>query len=384
MNFVSQFVEFTKEYESPNSFWRWAAYATVAATLRNNVYFEHGLRRTYPNIFVVLLADSAEYRKSGPFNPVIKLLKDMRVTKIVAGRTSIQAILDALAENTGSLKGGSALLCAEELASFFVSDPALVPLLTDMYDFREDFVYKLRSGETRIKDLCITMLAASNEQFLKEVYTNAAVYGGLLGRTIMVKPDETRAPNSLLRIDATKYDHKPLIDSLNKVRLLNGAVTITPDAEILYDAWYKPLYNSYKKIPDRTGITQRMHTTVLKLAIVIAAAHYTTEINEQYMKEAIEEITKLKTNYAVYAMSSGKSEMADKGALLLNSLWESKDKKITREEFLRNQWHMVSAEDLDKLITTLTGAKLIELSQDGKIFSMTEKCMNIFNKKESV
>jgi len=65
MNFINDFITLTSEYESPTSFWRWSAYAVVAATLRNNVHIQAGLRRIYPNIYVVLLADSAiQFKRS--------------------------------------------------------------------------------------------------------------------------------------------------------------------------------------------------------------------------------------------------------------------------------------------------------------------------------
>lgn len=49
MDFVQNFIEFHKEYESPTSFWKWAGYATVAAALRSKVYYKHGVGKIYPN-----------------------------------------------------------------------------------------------------------------------------------------------------------------------------------------------------------------------------------------------------------------------------------------------------------------------------------------------
>src|SRR5258706_15849366 len=100
MNFSSAFIQFTAAYESPTSFWRWSSYALVAAILRDNVYFEHGLFKTYPNIYVILLADSAEYRKGGSFPLVTELLlhEEIRNTKIIQGRNSVQAVIDDLSQ----------------------------------------------------------------------------------------------------------------------------------------------------------------------------------------------------------------------------------------------------------------------------------------------
>ncbi len=387
MDFVQLFLKFTEEYESPTSFWRWSAYAAVAATLRDNIYFDHGMRRTYPNIYVILLADSAEHRKGGPFIPVTKVARELKNIRIIQGRNSIQGILDDLSQNVGPIQGGSCFLCAEELASFFVADPALIPLLTDIYDYREHWEYKLKQTTTKVKNLCVTMLAASNAEFLKEVYTNAAVYGGLLGRTIMVKPDESRPANDLLEVDIAKYDFKILVDSLNKIKLLKGPVQINKDARELYRKWYSALYKSYKTVRDRTGVTQRMHTTVLKVAMVIAASKYSIEIKLDDMQEAIDQITALKSNYEVYAMSSGKSVIAEIGALLLNSLWEAKDYTMARKEILRIHWNMMSAEDLDKVVETFLQAGLIEAnmmnggSGSAMQYTMTEKCKKVFRKE---
>src|SRR5665213_1423119 len=100
-DFITSFLKHTEEYESPGSFWRWGAYATIAAVLRDSVYYDHGLRKTYANIYVVLLADSAEYRKSGPFQPITDLLNSdgLRNTKVIRGRSSIQAVLDDLSQD---------------------------------------------------------------------------------------------------------------------------------------------------------------------------------------------------------------------------------------------------------------------------------------------
>lgn len=388
-DFTTLFIQFTKEFETPTSFWRWASYSVLGAVLRDSIYYDHGLRRTYPNTYIVLLADSAEYRKSGPFHIIADLLEEVKNTKIIRGRASIQSIIDDLSQdniankNTGTpIKGGSCLLIADELASFFVSDPQLIPLVTDLYDYRENWSYNLKQGKAHVKKLCVSLLAASNEQFLREVYTAAAVYGGLLGRSFMIKPDETRPPNDLLDIEIEKYKLKPLIESLNEVKKLHGRATATDSAKKLYRDWYNKLYESYKKYPDKTGVTQRMHTGALKLALIVTAGHYTIEIQEAFMEEAIFRVTELKSNYETYAMSAGKSEQAEIGVTFLNALWEAPNHIQTRRKILMDHWHTFSVEELDNLVQTLEAAGLIKCEISTEIhYQMTQQCIEIFQKK---
>src|SRR6266542_6273361 len=95
-DFVSMLLDYTKEYESPSSFWKWSAYSTIGALLRNNVFYKHGLESIYPNLYIVLLADSAEYRKGAPIKMAAKLIDALGHTKHLLGSTSKEALLEFL------------------------------------------------------------------------------------------------------------------------------------------------------------------------------------------------------------------------------------------------------------------------------------------------
>jgi hypothetical protein len=385
-DFAAQLIEFTKEYESPTAFWKWSAYATIAAVLRNNVYFKYGLGEIYPNIYAVLLADSAEYRKDAGLKLASELLRELSNTKIIEGRASFQAIIDDLAHDKGNKKGftprgGACIIIAPELAAFFVADPQLIQNLTNWYEFRDEHQEKLRgTGTVTIKNRCINLLAASNETFLRDVYDTRAMYGGLLRRTFLIRPDETRNYNSLVYEDLDLYDKTPLVKKLAEIANLKGRVAFTTDAARVYDDWYGELYKSYKTHPDRTGVLQSMHTSVLKLAIIIAASYISLEISEEIIKRAILEVTALRGNYEAYAMTVGKSDLAKVGTTILNYLWQAKDNKLSREDILIKVWTDIDAENLDKLIDTLVQAGLLNVVQIGRGvgYAMTEKCKDKF------
>jgi hypothetical protein len=369
MNFINAYLSYTDELESPGSFFLWSAYAAVSATLRDNCYLNLGSMNLYPNIYVVLLADSAEHRKGQGLAITHQILSGVGNTKLIRGRSSIQAILDDMAgtnqstnKSLGALKGGSCIIVAEELAAAIVEDPSAVRILTDIYDFREEYTVNLKStGKIHIKNNCVTMLAASNETYLKDVYNQGAIYGGLLGRTFLVKPNEFRAANSLLRVDPVKYDKKPLIASLTDIAKLKGKFLLHEEAIQVYETWYSNLRESYRLKKDRTGVIGRIHTGVLKLAMILAVGTKTClEITKEDMQEAIEQCTTLIPNYESYAMVSGKSELADIGQMFLNDLIQCPDYTMDRKTFLAKHLGDTTPEQFKQLVQLLVDAGMIQ------------------------
>src|SRR6266850_1042870 len=398
-DFVNLFMDYTKEYESPSSFWRWSAYTAIAAMLRFNVYYPHGLGKVYPNIYTILLAESAEYRKDAGPKLVKELLKTVNHTRILEGRGSFQAIVNDLSQevphkNGVPIRGGGAIIIAPELAAFFVEDKQLIPNITNWYEFDPEYKESLKgSGTITVKNRCITMLAASNETYLREVYDDRAIYGGLLRRTFMIKPDETRPPLSfmypgmtsdeMIKMLTSKYDTKLLIDSLNEVKKLNGIVTRTDDAANYYHSWYNELYKKYKTHPDKTGVLQSLHTSALKLAIIIAASNYTTEISETIIQEAIVQVSALKGNYETYIMSAAKSDHAEIATTILIELWNAPNYRMSRKAILFKYWNIITAEQMDTIIATFEQGCLIQQAPENNEvgYKLTQKCVDKFNKK---
>ena len=393
-DFVSSYLKHTSIYESSTSFWKWSAYCAIAATLRDNCFRRLGEVHIYPNIYVLLLAESATHRKGNPVNLCEKLVSSIKNTKIISGRTSIQAVLDELHKGetdskTGKLlKGGSALFSAPELSAGIVSDQEAVKILTDIYDFREEYTSRLRgSGSFKIHKVCFTMMAASNLELLKSVYDSGAIFGGLLGRTFLVKPNEFRESKSLFNVTDMSSSYNDLKDKLREIANLEGEFQFTPESIKEYDSWYGPFRKSYQNRPDKSGISGRIHISILKLAMILTA-NYTNAlvVKKEYIEEAIEEAMNLVPNYQTFIMAGGGSPVAEVGSIVLQELAETEDHSLSRKEILRRHWQKFDAESLDKFIVTVQQAGFIETSPDqeeGVIYKMTKKCYDtLFSQKE--
>lgn len=380
MDFVSQFLDFTRKYESPSSFWKWSAYGLVGALVRDKVWLNQGMRQLYPNLYVMLLADSGAFRKSGPFVPVKKLLsmKEFPGTKVIAGRASIQAVTDILAqdyidrETSYKYQGGSGIALPEEYASFFVKDDAVTSMMTNMYDYHPNFEYSLKSGKVKVKRLCFSILGASNLTLLRTVFGPEAIYGGLLARICVVKPDEVRPGNSLLDMTEEESSFERFVKPLQKISDLKGGMEFSPQGKQFYEDWYMQHYERIHKIQDPTGVIGRAHTTVLKVAMILAISNCRMEVTDTDISTAIVEVGKIQGNYADFVMRAGKASDAEIGAELIQELQLSET--VSARDFLLRHWTQTTLEELSQLALKLETAGLITVSLAGGIqhYKLTE------------
>lgn len=383
-DFIKSFIDYTLPYESPMSFWKWAAYGAVSAALRDNCWRKFGDITICPNIFILLLAPSAEHRKGNPVKLCEQFVSRLKSTKVISGRSSIQAILDELARGetdseTGRIiGGGSALFSAPELSAGLVNDPEAIKILTDIYDYREEYTSRLRgTGQFKIKNVCFTMLAASNEDLLRDVYDTKAIFGGLLGRTFLIKPNEFRPANSLFNVNHSQ-DLQSLQDHLVRISKLHGQFEFTNDAQREYESWYEPFRDSYRAKPDRSGVSGRIHTGVIKLAMILCANETLgIEIKRCHIEEAISECMSILGNYKEFVMAGGRSSLSEVGSMVLTICYNSENHVMSRKKLLAQNWHNFDSETLDKVIITFEQAGFVHtLVDDNEIsYKLTEKCL---------
>ncbi len=389
--FISEYLRHTEIYESPTSFWRWSAYATIAAVLRDNCYLKQGDSKLYTNIYVLFLAESSGHRKGKPVDLSETLVNKIKNTKIISGRTSVQAILDELArvetdKLTGKMtKAGSAIFYAQELSAGIVEDPSAVGILTDIYDYKNNpYKSRLRTGPCfNLERIVLSMLAASNEAMLRGFFDATAVQGGLLARTFLVTPNnEFRKPNSLMRVksDERTASGNRVLEKLVEISQLQGEFILEEEAIVEYETWYDPFRASYLSKKESSGIVGRIHTSVIKLALILAANDNTLHVKKVHIEEAIDVCVGLIPNYSVFTMSNGRSEVSKAAGLVLTDLLVAKGNILPRKIIQRSHWQDGLDNDMfDKVIGTLESAGMIvqHSTKDGLLLGLTDTALKM-------
>lgn len=389
MNFIKTFLDYNRSYESPTDFFYWAAVTIVAATLRDNCYLLLGDTRIYPNIYTIVIANPA-MRKAKPLNSALELTKFVNNTKIIEGRTSIQAIIQRLGEierhkDGRSITGASGLIYSEEISAMFTEDEATIPVLTDIYDYRSSYTNSLVSRATvRLTNVVVSLLGASNEELLKPIFNNRAMYGGLLSRCLIVYGDKVRHRNSLVFEDPRKYDPRELQQLLMGISKLKGLFTLSDAAKTYYDDWYHNICPKLELKGNRTGAEGRIHTNILKLAMILSASEeLSLKIDVPLLELAIDKCQSLFVNYKRFTMGHGRSKDSNNKILFLQLLWDTGPThkySMTRRDIVYKTWGDMSSEEIDSIERNLLEGGFISIveSKNGKVYTLTNRSLDHF------
>lgn len=389
-DFVSTFLKHTEEYESPHSFWLWAAYGAIAGVLRDNVWIPDGDSKLFPNVYILFLAGSAQ-RKGRPIGDAEYLVHKVNNVKTISGRSSIQAILTEVGQTetdqNGKLKkGGSAIFFAPELAAGIVQDDQSIQILTDIFDYKPTghTTNLIGRGKTRLDKLIFSMVAASNEELLKSVYNSKAIHGGLLGRTFLVCPDEFRKSNAFP--EGNEKGVEGLVNRLREISLLEGPIEFDWDAREFYRIWYEDFRTKASKRDDRAGVLGRLHTNVKKLSMILAANDLSERIQQKHVEKAIDQVVKLLPNYNSFMFTAGNSTIREAGSIILECLLKAGDNLVDKKVLLRENWQHFDEELMDKTMNAFQTAQLIELQQIGSViyYKLTSKGFEIMGKVADV
>ena len=390
-NFISAYLDHTSIYESPKAFWRWSAYSTISTILKDRCYIKNGDSFLFPNLYILLLAESSGHRKNRPveFSETVSIASSISGVKTISGRASVQAILDELARTETDPKTGkvvkltSATFYSTELSAGIVADPEGLKILTDIYDFKPNaYKNRLRTGPSfDLQRIVFSMFTASNQEMLQGLFDTSIIRGGFLARTLLIIPDEFRPSNSLMRLnhEVLKLSKERVITLARNVSQLTGEFQIEESAISEYETWYNPFRQDYAKHKEVSGVIGRIHTHVLKIAMILAANDLNLCILKKHIEQAIDECRGLLPNYNIFTMSHAKHEVGTVGGIVITSLLEAKDYMLSRKMLMRLNWQNFDSETLEKAITGLAEAGLIQIHQlrDGLAYQLTQQCLDM-------
>lgn len=380
MSFVDDFMDSTIESESPRSFFFWSALCAISAVVKRNVFVDRFYYKTYPNIYVLLVAKSG-LRKGVPLALVKEMVEDVGNTRVIAGRSSVQAIIKELGTTRTKEKGpilsdAAGFILSSEFASSLVSDPQALTILTDLYDsnWHKEWKNLLKgTGQDVLKNVCVTMLSACNPTLFRDVITNAAISGGFIARTLIIYEEKKFRINPLTRPPIIEYKKEKLVEYLKCISQVKGRMEWSSEAMKAYEEWYKE-FESVEH-DDKTGTAERLQEHIVKTAILLSLAdNPTLEITGPNMMDAIGACTSLTAGISKTTLGQGKSEFAHKTGVVLKELLGAKDYEMDRQKILQRNYGDIDAIDLDRVTETLLQGEMIVLEKrGGKIYYRLKK-----------
>lgn len=404
MSWLDDLIKEHSEFESPMNFWWWGALATISAVVKDNIWMDKYLYQLYPNIYVMLHADSG-LKKGPPINMAKKLVTSINNTRVITGRASAQGILKEM--GTGTTKPGGKIdnkstvfICSSELTSSIVEDPVATKIFTDLYDrhYNEgEWRSLLKQEQFSLKDPTVTMFTATNEAMSEDFITNSAIKGGFFARTFIIYENKRNRKNSLAYKpehlpDYKKYEHylrqlaqlkgcfKPFAmdqpqdeyQYVKKVDKIGGGTrnVYFNAAGIMYDNWYEQFVDlaDAQEVKDETGTLNRFGDSVLKIAMLLALAEKPElNISELSMAKAIAICEKLLGNVRRTTLGKqGLSTSAVLKTMIINELYYREGHRVSREVLMKKMWsHYTDITEFDNIMQSFDHAGLIKTESVG-------------------
>jgi len=297
-SFLKLYLKYTSKQESPEDFHLWVGMTMVAAALGRKCFIKRGYYNLFPNLFTILVAGSARCRKSTAINIGVDLLKGVPSTRVIGGKITPERFI----EEIKPLDGGSppnVLVHSGELSVFLTKQQygePLIHILTDMYDCPKEWTYKTKNkGQVILNDLFLCIIAATTPDGVAQGIPPSALLEGFASRVLFVYQSDTPRRYAIPELSQEDEDLRlELCALMTKIGELEGEFTLTDGAK----AWYINWYNTMEPPADKRleGMWGRRHDHVLRIAMVLAGAHLSKEIDEGFLDGAVRAVETVEMN----------------------------------------------------------------------------------------
>src|SRR5258706_10690161 len=360
----------TSHVETPLSWIWWSLIAAISASASNN-YKVVSLRGNHvykPNLYILLLGDSGLGKGFG-INLSKLLVQTADVTRVIAGRSSIQAIVQEAGtfrsrENGHQpFKDSRLFVVNGELSSAVISDPDFLPILTDLFDgqYNVEWTNLLKGdGAKKLIEPCITTLFGSSQAHFYEKIPQSNIDGGYIGRTLVIYEEKRHKYLDLFDLDEDITDDslKSIVipsyaQHLKLIASKKGTIALSRKAKEVVNPWRMKWRETQKH--DKTGFLNRVPDHALKVAMCLSLARYEQDliINEFDMVTAIEKVTGLVYANKMSTEGKGLDPLASQTTFVLKQLIGAAEFNLPRKILLSRGLGMYQTEGLDKIISTL-------------------------------
>lgn len=372
LSWINDLVEDNQAVETPTSWLFWslmccissvAANAYTLRTLKGNLLY-------YPNLYVILMGESG-LGKGYPVNLAKRLVIAADNTRVIAGRSSIQAIIKELA-TTRSAQGKAVITDSRgfivngELSTAIIQDPDSLTILTDLYDrnYNPNWTNLLKGdGAEKLKEPYITCLFGSSPAHFYDSIPQPNIEGGYIGRNLVIYEERRSKDVDLLDSEEESVDEDRFTNYIipkyvpHLIAIAKNKARLVPDesARKIFNTWRKEWRANQHIYNDKTGFVNRVPDHVLKVAMCLCLARYESKaiIIDADIKEAIEKVSGLIYANEKASQGSGLDPLAAQTKRVLDYLVSASENQMLRKELLIRGHGDYDPVILDKIIDTL-------------------------------
>jgi hypothetical protein len=372
--FFAEYLAYTKLHESPEDFHLWVAMTLMAMTVKRNVWMNRGYYKLYPNIYTILVAESALLRKSSSIRIGLNLIKEAHPEgmNIFAQKITPEGLIHYLSLISEEQKKSEATIVSDELAVTLgncAKDPTLLQLLTTLYDSADKFEYATISrGIEKCENICISMLAGSTPEWLKSSMPEDAVGGGFFSRLIIVNRLECgrRNPHPEDTITEELQEiRKVCVGELRAIGEIKGEFKWEPSAKRMFSDWYCDYNEPDQASAHLRGYYGRKGDTIIKLAMLCSlSTNDSLILTERDFNFALRLLGENETHLTDIINKMGQTQTGKDQSQVLSII--EKAGMISHSKLLQRVSYKYDKDMLRLICETLREAGQIDAGFDGK------------------
>lgn len=373
--FLSTYLSYVEETESPRLFHCWSALSGISAALGRRVWFPFGIENIYPNMFVVLVGPSGA-KKSTALKMMRRILETSTGVRFAPDDTAghrqgfINAIIAADVDEQSDLEAGlmealsvgnvaaidnvqidirdphSIYVCQSEFNTFIgEKSTQMMTFLIKMFD-GDDYEYQIKKEQQVLKNAMVNILGATTPSQIALSMPPEAVGQGFTSRLVFVYAAEKykRIPRPS-RLSAELEGELKAVYS-HVFNNLNGAMLETPEAAKYLDS----LYMKELKIKDPRFVhyAERRHTHLIKLTMAVAASNckQLIEIDDVVLADELLELTEKSMpdalgEYGLSKLSAAKQKLLEfirssTDAIPIETIFSAMSKDMRQNEIVES------------------------------------------------
>lgn len=277
---------------SPPVFHFFAAATVLGAATGLRVWYPTEPDALYPNMSVCFVGPTGRVTKTTATKPALYLLELLNEEKehvyIIYNKANPRSLINILSQR----ENADCLIYAPEFSAFISKDRAsdnFAPTLADLLDThkrRGDLT--IAHAQQMLKNTCLSILAASNLDWLVKSTPADMMTGGLMNRIVFVV-QETRYRRSTLKEWMTPPESKITVAALEHLQWASSLepqqASLSPEAHEAYDHWNLSIKDNID--PMMASYVERKHVHVLRLALILALADKRTKVKRIDVEESI-------------------------------------------------------------------------------------------------
>jgi hypothetical protein len=289
-NWLASYIELTKNTEPPARFHLWVAVTIIGALLGRKCEVKLGPETFFPNLYTILVGPPG-VRKGTAIKYGQSILKEIKkgtsapdvVTKeqLIA---EFELAQDTVPVGNEMITHSSMFVIAPELVNFIKeNDYERLGYLTDLYDGRDDFIYKTKTSTNHhVVNPGLWILGATTPNWIEIAMRQLGVGGGMTSRIICVFA--SKKGNHVPVTKMKPFDpvlRGKLITDLAEISRMAGRFTVTNDADRIYSEWYLGRYKETCISDNRfASYWERLPSMVIKTSMIVSASRRDTKVVE--------------------------------------------------------------------------------------------------------